>query len=94
MEGLSMELKMENLEVCFTGAKFNKVNYVGVLIEMEGFPQPEVIINKAENIDSKLAYYKKTYDENLNHRFAPSIRIVGCSYGNSFAELESDLITG
>lgn len=89
---MEFELKMENLEVCFMGAKFNKMDYVGVLIEMDGFPQPEVIINKAENIDSKLAYYKKTYDENLNHKFAPGIRIVGFSYGQNFADIEHDLI--
>lgn len=87
-----MNVKMENLEICFNQAVVTGAAYVGVLIEMEGFPQPEVIINKNENIDSKLAYYKKTYGEDLNHKFAPGIRIVGFSYGQNFSDIESDLI--
>lgn len=87
-----MNVKMENLEICFNQAVVTGAAYVGVLIEMEGFPHPEVIINKNENIDSKLAYYKKTYGEDLNHKFAPGIRIVGFSYGQNFSDIESDLV--
>ncbi|MEC0241973.1 hypothetical protein P4H66_19405 [Paenibacillus dokdonensis] len=86
-----MGVTMNNLEFCFNQAVVSGASYVGVLIEMEGFPQPEVIINKAENINSKLAYYKKTYDEDLNHRFAKGIKIIGCSYGDGFNDIQEDL---
>lgn len=87
-----MPLTMDDLEISFNQAVVSGASYVGVLIEMEGFPQPEVIINKAENINSKLAYYKKTYGEDLNHKLAPGIRIVGFSHGNRFSDIENDLI--
>jgi hypothetical protein len=86
-----MNLNVTNLENCFNEAASIGAGFVGVKIEMDGFPQPEVIINKAENIESKLAYYKKTYDENLNHKFAPGIKIIGCTYGDDFGDIQEDL---
>lgn len=86
-----MELKMSHLETCFTEAQNLGESFVGVKIEMDGFPHPEVIINKNENIDSKLAYYKKTYDEDLNHKFAPGIKIVGFTYGSDYGDIQEDL---
>lgn len=86
-----MNLTVENLETCFDEAKESGAKFVGVVIDMEGFPQPEVIINPAENIDSKLAYYKKTYDENLQHKFAPGIKISGFSFGDNYDDIEHDL---
>ena len=55
--------------------KFNKP--MELLVDMPGFPAPEMITNPPENIDGKLEYYKKTYDENCEHKHAPGIRIVG-----------------
>lgn len=52
---------------------------------------PEYIINANENFKDKLAYYDKTYDNNLNHRFAKGMRICGCTYGETFKEIEDDL---
>jgi hypothetical protein len=86
-----MNLTTANLENCFSEAANVGAAFVGVKIEMDGFPQPEVIINKAENIESKLAYYKKTYDENLNHKFAPGIKIIGFTYGDDFGDIQVDL---
>jgi hypothetical protein len=85
-------MNMHNLESVFQEAKNAHAKYVGVLIEMEGFEKPEVIINSYENFDSKLEYYQKAYDENLNHKFSKGIRIIGCSFGNSFQEIEHVLI--
>lgn len=82
---------MEYLIKCFTRAKEREVNYVAVVISMEGFPSNEVIINDSENIDIKLAYYQKTYDTALNHKFAKGIKIVGFASGNSFDDIEMDL---
>lgn len=87
-----MDLTMTNLENCFTNAIDFGSTFVGVKIEMSGFPQPEVIINPAENIESKLEYYKKTYDENLNHKHAPGIKIVGFTYGDDFGDIQEDLL--
>lgn len=86
-----MNLTMNHLETAFNQAIVTGSAYVAVLIEMEGFPEPEVIINKQENIETKLAYYKKTYDENLNHKFAKGIKIVGCAYGEDFMDIQLEI---
>lgn len=86
-----MSLSINNLEICFTKAKEVGANYVAVLIEMK-LDKPEIIINSIENVDSKLEYYKDVYDENLNHKYADGIKIIGFTYGRSFTDIEFDLI--
>jgi hypothetical protein len=76
---------------CFEVAKRTKANYVGVLIAMEGFETPEVIINTKHNLDKKFEYYMNTYDENLEHKHAKGIKIIGCAWGDSFSEIGEDL---
>lgn len=87
-----IQLTIENLEKCFYEASQQDKKYVGVLIHMEGFPKDEIIINENANFDSKFDYYKKTYDEFLNHKHAKGIRISGFTYGDTFSEIESDLM--
>lgn len=85
-------MNINNLENCFYGAKkFNK-KYVGVLIEMPNSPKPEIIINEYENFDSKLDYYKNAYNEDLTLKSFNKIKIIGFSYGDSFQDMENDLI--
>lgn len=55
---------------------------------MEGFKVDEVIINRAENFEEKLNYYKRTYNNNGTHKFAKGISISDIVFGNSFAEIE------
>ncbi|MCY9198093.1 hypothetical protein MOE86_15550 [Bacillus atrophaeus] len=64
------------------------VSYIGVRIQMEGLLGDELIINPLPNFSMKLDYYRKVYDENLQHRFSPSTRIVDVAYGNSLAFIE------
>ena len=68
--------KMGDLEFIINQAKNLKVN-LGLFIEMSGFEKPEVIVNPPENLDKKLEYYKVTYNENLEHKNAKGIRIIG-----------------
>lgn len=49
---------------------------IGIFIEMPGFEYPEVIYNPPENLRKKLEYYKQTYDENLEHKYAKGIKIT------------------
>ena len=53
-----------------------KKQSVGLFIEMPGFEYPELITNPPENLEKKLAYYKETYDEDLNHKHAKGISII------------------
>jgi len=68
--------KMSDLEFIIKQAIRSKIS-VGVFIEMHGFEMPEIIINPPENLEKKLEYYKATYNENLEHKNAKGIRIIG-----------------
>jgi hypothetical protein len=63
------------------------VGCVAIQVRMDGFPEDEIIVNKYENIDTKLDYYNKTYDENCNHKFAKGIRIVNATWTYYFDEI-------
>lgn len=47
---------------------------------MPGFELPEIIINPAENLEKKLEYYKNTYDEDLKHKYAEGVKIIGYTF--------------
>ena len=83
---------MENLINNFEGAKKSDAKYVGVVVMMQGFEKPEIIINTKENFDTKLAYYQKAYNEDLTLKTFNGIKIVGFTYRDSFNEIEKDLI--
>lgn len=87
-------MKIGNLEKCFFEASHNGAKYVGVKIQIQGFLKPEVIINEHENFDSKFAYYKKAYNDDLTLKAFDGIKIVGFTYGDSFEDIEKDLIGG
>ena len=85
-------LTMKNLELCFESAKEQGFSYVGVKIKMEGFEEPEVIINPNANFDNKLEYYKKAYNDDLTLKSFNGIKIIGFSYGDTYDEIEMDLV--
>lgn len=75
-----MELeRMSDLEFVIKTALKTKQS-LGVLVEMPGFESAELIINPVENLEKKLAYYKNTYDENLQHKHAKGIKIIGYTF--------------
>lgn len=83
---------MEHLINNFDQAKLQEARFVGLLIRMDGFEKDEIIINEKENFDTKLEYYKNTYDESLNHKFAKGIRISGFTFGDTFDDIQADLV--
>jgi len=87
-----MELSILNLEECFKIAKDEGWKYIGIRIQMEGFQEPEVIINPIENFDAKLAYYKKVYNDDLTLKTFNGIKIIGFTYGDDYEGIEIDLI--
>lgn len=86
-----MDLTLEGLEKCFNEAVDGGAEYVAVVIEVTGFLSDEVIINSKHNIAAKLEYYKKTYNDDLEHRYASGIRIMGFVHGYSFSGIQRDL---
>ena len=86
------DLTMDNLEKCFYEASQKDKKYVGVLIQMQGFPRPEVIINENANFDSKFDYYKRAYNDDLTLKTFNGIKIIGYTYGDEYADIEYDLL--
>lgn len=85
---MKFNLEFSQLESVFQEAKEIDANYVAVVVEMEGFNQPEIIINHKDNIEQKLDYYRKTYDNNCIHKHAPGIKIIAVMYGNNLQKFE------
>lgn len=84
-------LNMDYLERTFNMAIESNQLFVAVRIRMDGFPEDEIIVNPIANAEGKLEYYKKTYDEDLIHKHAKGIKIVGFTFGESMDEIEEDL---
>lgn len=53
---------------------------LSLLIEMPGFPKPEMITNPVENLPKKLEYYKSAYSDTLEHKHSEGIKIIGYSF--------------
>lgn len=88
-----MKLNINNLEKCFYEASNQDKKYIGVKVQMYGFEKDEIIINSNENFDKKFDYYKNAYNEDLTLKNAPDkIKIVGFTFGNTFEEIEKDLM--
>jgi len=85
-------LNMNDLEICFNEAAEFDSKFVGVLIKMEGFEKPEIIVNQKENHKSKLAYYKKAYSDDLTLRTFTGIKIIDFGFGDSMQAIEDDLL--
>ena len=58
-------MKKETLKKTVSDGVSRGLNFLVVKIETEGSEKPEIIINPAENVASKMAYYDKTYNEDL-----------------------------
>lgn len=65
--------------------------WVGVLMELPGQDTPEVIINKAEAFQTKLAYYQSAYNEDLTHKRSPGVKIIGWAFGSNWDEVYEEL---
>jgi len=87
------DLTLENLDRCFEMAKRSEAKFIGVAIRVPNAPTKEIIINGRENFEAKIEYYKKTYDNDLSHKIVGDIlKIVGFTYGNTFAKIQDDLL--
>jgi hypothetical protein len=76
----------------FDSAKKNKAKYFAVKVFIPGNTRDEVIINHSKSFDTKLQYYLDSYSENLLHKNNSGVKITGFTYGNSFYEIERDLL--
>lgn len=68
-------MNREQLIAVFNKAKENK-NDIAVEITIPGQETTEVVINRNENLDNKLTFYTKAYDENCVHCMNKEVKII------------------
>lgn len=76
-------MKKENLILIFDTAKRTKMD-IAVEVTIPGQETTEVIIDRYENLDNKLEFYKKAYDENCVHCINKDVKIVSAWCVNFF----------
>ncbi len=76
-------MERKNLISIFDTAKETKMD-IAVEITIPGQATTEVIVNRCENLDNKLAFYTKAYDENGIHCMNKEVRIVNAWCVNFF----------
>ena len=76
-------MKKENLISIFNTAILMK-NDIAVEVTVPGQKTTEVILTRAENLENKLAFYKKAYDEDGVHCMNKDVRIVDAWCVNFF----------
>jgi hypothetical protein len=77
---LSGLLRMGNSEYAREEA-----NYMVIEVKGVGF-KPEIIINPKQNFEMKLAYYAKSYNEDLTLKANPDIKIVRYDFVDDLCE--------
>ena len=77
MRKMVKELKtMEELEnIINTAISFD--TDLSLFIKLPDLAEPEVITNPSVNLEQKLKYYKETYNDDLEHKYADGVRILG-----------------
>lgn len=76
-------MNKENLISIFDTAKLTKMD-IAVEVTIPGQETTEVIVNRHENLDNKLEFYKKAYDENCIHCMNKEVKIINAWCVNFF----------
>ena len=76
-------MNKENLISIFDTAKLTKMD-IAVEVTIPGQETTEVIVNRYENLDNTLEFYKKAYDENCVHCMNKEVKIVNAWCVNFF----------
>ncbi len=87
-----MTLTLENLKTALEVAKRTDAQFFGIKVELPDMIQPEIIINSIENVEIKQKYFVENYSDSLELIRNPSVRIIGFTYGDSFSDIQRDLL--
>lgn len=85
-------MNKSELKAAFINAKATDAKYIGVSIQSGNNGQPEILINPRENFDVRFENYMQIFDDDLVLKRMKNIRITAAGYGNSFEDIESQLI--
>lgn len=81
-------MTMKDLVRIINEAIQSKVKYFGIRVENDVVDEYEIIINKCENLDHKIAYYINAYNDKLELKKYSEIKIVDACYADDFMEIE------
>lgn len=81
-------MKKANLISIFDTAKLTNMD-IAVEITVPGQTTSEVIVTRAENLDNKLEFYKKAYDENGVHCMNNKVKILDAWCINFFNQYDT-----
>lgn len=84
-------MKKSNFQKIVEEGVFRGKQFLVVKIETEGNPGPEIIVNPSENINAKMAYYDKAYNDDMELISAKTsgklIRIIDAIMTSNLNEL-------
>lgn len=86
-----MQSKLAEMKELLREVKSTKMNFFYIMVQMKGFKKNELIVNHVSNLDKKIEYYLKTYDANLNHKFADGVKIVSYGIARSLEDITFEL---
>ena len=72
-----MKPNLSGLIACFEQAKMESWYWIAVYVVTDEQETPEIIINHKDNFDTKLEYYQRAYNNDLELKSYHKIRIVG-----------------
>ena len=87
-----MYLGLKHLEICFTCADAVKSKYIGVIIKGGDLNMPHINIIHTEDYEKQIEFYKSVFNQDLHNIYTPSLQVVGFTHGNTFDEIEHDLL--
>lgn len=82
---------LKDLEELFEDAKKDNATFIAIIVKMEGFQSPEIIVNTNVNFDKKLEYYKNSYNDDLTLKAFNGIKILAGICADSLSEIEDCL---
>lgn len=88
-------MNKSSLKAVFINAKAAGAKYIGIKRERAALDEPEIIINPQGNFNTKFDYYMNAYDDGLvliSAKGKKDIRITGAASGNSFEDIQSQLL--
>lgn len=65
--------------------------FMFVLVSVPNCNDNELIINPLTNFEDKLNYYLETYDEELNHKYAQGVKIMGFGMSEALEFIEEQV---
>lgn len=77
MREMAKELKTMNELECVINKAIKGNVSLSLFIKLPDLTEPEIITNPPVNLEQKLKYYKETYNDGLEHKYADGVKILG-----------------